>query len=141
MARSSAGATEQEAMSYFAILDWPSLGVFTLQLLVMTLLVLCLCGHFPIAGQQPKFKALPGRLLLAASALSCAGSIVVAVAFARRQLPIPVAVIAAGIALLSAPLLLQRLPDRFVDGRRGLAILGGVTGAMAYVIGRAGFGP
>lgn len=121
-------------MSYFAILNWPGLGVFTLQVLVVALLVLCLCGHFPIAEQHSKFTALSGRLLLAASALSCAGSIVLAVAFANRRLPIPVAVIAAGLALLTAPLMLQRLPDWFVDGRRGLAVLATIGATLACLM-------
>ncbi len=123
-------------MTYLAGIQWPSLIAFTVQVLVIALLLLCLSGHFPFAHQQPKLKELPGRLLLAACVLIVAVSIAQLIGLVNRQLPIPVAIIAGGLALLSAPLVLQRLPERFVDGRRGLAALAGLAAAMAYLITR-----
>ena len=52
--------------------------------------------------------------------LVCVAAAVYAVAFASRTLTWYVAVIGGGGALLVAPLLLQPLPDTFVNGRRGL---------------------
>ena len=110
-------------MTDLAGIHGPSLAVFAIQVLVIALLLLCLSGHFPFAHQQPKLRELPGRLLLAASVLIGAIAVAQVIGFANRRLPIPVAIIAGGLALLSAPLLLQRLPASFVDGRRGLGVL------------------
>ena len=120
-------------MSHLVSIDWPGLGVFSLEVFVVALLVLCLCGHFPATQRQPEFNAPFGRLLLAASVVSRAASGICAVVFALRRLPISWAVIAAGLTLLAAPLFLQRLSDRFVDGRLGLVVLGTLAAMLAYV--------
>ena len=123
-------------MSYLTFIDWLGLGAFALEVLLAVLLFLCLCGHFPLAQQQPEFNLPAGRLLLAVSVLTCAAAVLLAIGFALRRLPVPSAVIAAGLALLAAPLVLQRLPARFVDGRGGLAVLTALVAALGYVIAR-----
>ncbi len=128
-------------MPSLAATDWLGLGVLALQVLVVELLVLCLSGHFPLAVQQPEFKSPAGRLLLTASVLVCALSVVLAVGFALRRLPVPSAIIAAGVALLTAPLILKQFPDRFVDGRQGLVVLGGLAAALGLVLARGFVGP
>ncbi len=121
-------------MTYLAGIPWLSIAAFTLQVLVIALLFLCLAGHFPFAHQQPKLKELPGRVLLAASVLVGAIAVAQVIGLANRRLPIPVAIIAGGLALLAAPLVLQRLPASFVDGRRGLATLATLAAGLAYLI-------
>ena len=123
-------------VTYLAGISWISAAAFSLQVLVITLLFLCLSGHFPFAHQQPKLKELPGRLLMAASVLLGAISVAQVIGFANRQLPIPVAIICAGLALLVAPLVLQRLPESFVEGRRGLAALAALAATMVYLMTR-----
>ncbi len=55
---------------------------------------------------------------MVATGLACAA----ALALAWRALPWYATVIGGGAALLFAPLLLQPLPDSFVNGRRGLLV-------------------
>ena len=64
------------------------------------------------------------------SAVAAAG---VAARFAWMRLPWPATVIGSVLALLFAPLVLQSLPDRFVDGRRALIVFAGAACALAAI--------
>ena len=54
------------------------------------------------------------------------------IGFAAERLPAPAAIIGGGAVLLAAPLVLQRLPDSFINGRRGLIVLGAIAGLLAF---------
>ena len=51
-------------------------------------------------------------------------------------MPLPAAVIGGGAMVLIAPMLLQPLPDSFVNGRRGLVTFTGVAIALGLMAGK-----
>jgi len=74
-------------------------------------------GHFPREHRAPVMSSGFGPVLLYGSiaiAIICLGAGIVA---ALRLIPWYAAIIGGGLSLLSAPLVLQCFPDRFVDGR------------------------
>lgn len=109
----------------------PSLIVFAALLLAAALLALSASGHFPRragAGDDP------GTPALAVSLVAGAAATIVGLIAAWRHLPWPPAVIAGGLAVLVAPLVLQQFSDRFVDGRGALAAFGGGTVVLAAIL-------
>ena len=109
----------------------PSLIAFAALLLVAALLVLSASGHFPRRGDQ---SGDPGTPALWLSMLAGLGATAAGLAIAWRHLPWPPAVIAGGLAILAAPLVLQQLPDRFVDGRGALVGFGAGAVALALIL-------
>jgi hypothetical protein len=107
------------------------LVVFAALLLAAALLALSASGHFPRrAGAANE----PGTLLLSVSMLAGAAATAAGLIAAWRHLPWPSAVIAGGLAILAAPLVLQQFPDRFVDGRGSLAAFGGGAVVLAAIL-------
>ncbi len=103
-----------------ALPSFPHLAVFMALVLVLSLYGLTVSGHFPKEHRSDALKTAAGRLVLWGTLVLCAGLAIVSLAFAWQYLPLPSAIIGGGAMLLFAPLLLQPLPDTFVDGRRGL---------------------
>ena len=100
--------------------QWISLGCFMAGVLAVALYGLTTSGHFPGEARSERLKGGSGALVLwgtlAITALAAASMLLLA----WRVLPWHLAVIGGGAMLLFAPLLLQPLPDSFVNGRRGL---------------------
>jgi hypothetical protein len=88
--------------------------------LVLSLYGLTVSGHFPEEHRAQSLRTAGGRLLLWGTLVLSAVLAVSALAFAWARLPLPAAVIGGGAMVLIAPMLLQPLPDSFVNGRRGL---------------------
>ena len=109
----------------------PSLIAFAALLLAAALLALSASGHFPRGKDQNRD---PGALALYVSILAGTAATVIGFVAAWRHLPWPPAVIAGGLAVLSAPLVLQQFSDRFVDGRGALATFGGGTVVLAAIL-------
>ena len=112
----------------------PTLSALALHVALVTVLVLfglTAAGHFPAERRSSALHSAAGAVILWGTMLVAALSAAAAVSFAAQAFPWSQAVIAAGLGLLVAPLLLQRLPDRFVDGRRGLLALSGLAAALA----------
>lgn len=109
----------------------PSLIVFAALLLAAALLALSASGHFPRRGDAP---GDPGAVALSVSMLAGAAATAAGLLIAWRHLPWPPAVIAGGLAILAAPLVLQQLPDRFVDGRGSLIAFGGGAALLAAIL-------
>ena len=103
-----------------ALPSFPHLAVFMALVLVLSLYGLTVSGHFPKEHRSDALKTAAGRLVLWGTLVLCAGLAIVSLAFAWQYLPLPSAIIGGGAMVLFAPLLLQPLPDTFVDGRRGL---------------------
>jgi hypothetical protein len=97
---------------------------FMAGVLAVALYGLTASGHFPAETRAEKFKRGSGALVLwaslAATGLAAAGMLTMACWI----LPWHLALLGAGGMLLFAPLLLQAMPDSFLDGRRGLVVLG-----------------
>jgi hypothetical protein len=110
------------------------LVLFVALLLMLSLLALTASGHVPAEHRAPALASGSGTVILYGSmaiALLCllAGFIV-----AWRLIPWYAAVIGGGIAILMAPLVLQQFSDRFVDGRRSLAIFAGASMVLALLL-------
>jgi hypothetical protein len=108
---------------------WPALAVFIGLVLSVSLYGLTVSGHFPSEHRGETLRSATGAAVLWTTMLICAAAAAYAAAFASRTLPWYAAIIGGGGALLVAPLLLQPLPDAFVNGRRGL-----VTFALAAAV-------
>ena len=109
----------------------PSLLAFAALLFAVALLALSVSGHFP---RRAASSAGPGALILWTSMLAGLAAAAVGVATAWRHLPWAPAIIAGGLAILAAPLVLQQFPDRFVDGRGALAAFGGAAIVVALIL-------
>jgi hypothetical protein len=101
-------------------IDWLSLGLFMGSVLLVALYGLTASGHFPAEFRPPKLQRGPGRVVLWTSMLATGLAGLAALVRAWSLLPWYAVLIGGGAMLLFAPLLLQPLPDSFVDGRRGL---------------------
>jgi len=109
----------------------PSLLALAALLLAAALLTLAASGHFP---RRAAAQDGPGTLTLWTSILAGFAATAIGLAAAWQHLPWPPAVIAGGLAILAAPLVLQRFPDSFVDGRGALAAFGGSAVVLALIL-------
>jgi hypothetical protein len=118
-----------------ALPSFPHLTVFMALVLVLSLYGLTVSGHFPEEHRSDALKTAGGRLVLWGTLVLCAALAIVALAFAWQYLPLPSAIIGGGAMVLFAPLLLQPLPDAFVDGRRGLLTFSFIGVGLALAAG------
>ena len=102
--------------------NWVALGLLMGTVLLVALYGLAASGHFPAEFRPEKLQRGWGALVLWGTIIATGLAAVVALVLAWRALPWYATVIGAGAALLFAPLLLQPLPDSFVNGRRGLLV-------------------
>jgi hypothetical protein len=118
-------------------MNWLALGLLMGSVLLVALYGLAASGHFPAEFRPATLQRGWGVLVLwgtmVATGLACAALLVLA----WRTLPWYATVIGGGAALLFAPLLLQPLPDSFVNGRRGLLVLATGAVVLAYLMWRA----
>jgi hypothetical protein len=99
---------------------WIWFGYFVAGVLMVALYGLTASGHFPAAGRSERLRGALGTLVLWGTLLATALAAAAMLIKSWWVLPWYITVIGGGAALLFAPLLLQPLPDRFVDGRRAL---------------------
>ena len=111
----------------------PELSLFMALVLVLSLYWLTASGHFPEEHRAASLKTAGGQALLWGTMLIAALLTLAALGFAWVRLPISAAVIGGGLMVIVAPLLLQPLPDSFVDGRRGLVIFIALGTALALL--------
>ena len=111
----------------------PELSLFMALVLVLSLYWLTASGHFPEEHRAASLKTAGGQALLWGTMLIAALLTLAALGFAWVRLPISAAVIGGGLMVLVAPLLLQPLPDSFVDGRRGLVLFVALGTALALL--------
>ena len=111
----------------------PELAVFMALVLVLTLYGLTASGHFPAEHRAPAFTTPAGSLLLWSTLALCAVLTAVALHFAWQHVPLYAAAIGGGAMLLLAPLLLQPMPDSFVNGRRGLLVFAGLALGLVLI--------
>ena len=113
--------------------SWGSPALFFALVLALTLYGLTAAQQFPVEKRAKVLRSGAGAAILWGTMLAALFAVLLAVVFAARALPWPQAVISAGCALLVAPLLLQRLADSFVDGRRGLLAFAGLALVLVNV--------
>lgn len=110
----------------------PPLVLFTALILVLSLHGLAASGHFPREYRTAALASGHGTVVLYGSMMLAGLSLLAGLAAAWRVIPWYAAVIGAGGAILIAPLILQKFPDRFVDGRA--ALLGFAATAVLLAI-------
>jgi len=106
------------------------LALFMALMLATSLQGLAVSGHFPSRPDTP----LRGRIVLSAAIIVVIVCLVAGIVAASWLVPWYAAVIGGGLSLLTAPLILQWFPDRFVDGRSAVAVLTGISAALAVVL-------
>jgi hypothetical protein len=107
---------------------------FMLMLLSASLCGLAASGHFPAEHRAPALRTGSGRVILFGSLALCALCLLDGLALIWRAVPWYAAVIGGGAMLLVAPLLLQPLPDSFVNGRGALLTFSGLSLLMSAVL-------
>lgn len=113
--------------------SWPELALFMGLVLAAASQVIVISGHFPGGDRAESFRTPVGTAIIWGAVAVTAVTVVAALAFAYRAVPWYAAVIGGGLMILVAPLLLQPLPDRFVDGRPALLLLPAIALALAAV--------
>ena len=111
----------------------PELAVFMALVLALSLYGLTVSAHFPAEHRAKSLTTPLGMVLLWSTLSLCAVLTVLAAGFAWRHVPLYAAAIGGGAMLLIAPLLLQPLPDSFVNGRRGLVFFSGLALALVLI--------
>lgn len=108
----------------------PPLALFTGLMLALSLQALTASGHFPREHRSPALASGFGAALLYGAIVLAALCLIAGMAAAWRLIPWYAAVIGGGLAILLAPLVLQKFSDRFVDGRAALFTFGGIALAL-----------
>ena len=103
------------------------IALFMALVLVLSLYGLAVAGHFPVEHRAANLCTTGGAAILWGTIALAAVLSVATLFIAWQRLPMYAAIIGGGIALLAAPLLLQSLPDSFVNGRRGLLSFAGLA--------------
>ena len=109
------------------------LAVFMGLVLALSLYGLTVSGHFPAEFRDASLRTASGSALLWSTIAVSAALTVLAAVFAWMRVPLYAAVIGGGGMVLIAPLLLQPLPDSFVNGRAGLLTFCGLALGLALV--------
>jgi hypothetical protein len=109
-----------------------ALVLFVALLLSATLTALAASGHFPPEHRAASLRCGVGRAILFGACAVSALSLAVGVVVAWLVMPWPAAVIGAGAAVLTAPLLLRPLPDAFVNGRAALVAFASASALLAF---------
>jgi hypothetical protein len=128
-------AGQARARQFVLDIDWVALGLLMGSVLLAALYGLAASGHFPAEFRPQTLQRGWGALVLWGTMIATGIAGAVALVLAWRALPWYATVIGGGAALLFAPLLLQPLPDSFVNGRRGLLVLSAgavVLGALMW---------
>ncbi len=112
-------------------IHWSWLVLFMAGVLAVALYGLTVSGHFPAEARDRKFGGGSGAVVLWATLPATAVAAVCMILRAWSVLPWYISLLGAGAMLLFAPLLLQPLPDSFVNGRRGLLVFSAVAVALA----------
>lgn len=117
--------------------DWRSLVLLTATVLMAALYGLSASGHFPAEFRAPRLQRGWGFVALWGSMLVAGLAAAMALIAGWRTLPWYAIVIGVGAALLFAPMALQPMPDRFVNGRRGLIVFAAGAMLLAALMWRA----
>ena len=110
-----------------------SAALFAAVMLSATLFALSAAGHFPSRDRLEPLRTGLGPLILWGTMLASGAAVLAAVMAAWRTAPWPYVVVAGSLAILFAPLVLQRFPDRFVDSRRALLAFATVSAGLAAI--------
>ena len=110
------------------------LVLFTLLILMLSLHGLSASGHFPRERRAAALNSPLGAVILHGTILIALTSLIAGLWAAWRLIPWYAAVIAGGLAILAAPLVLQQFSDSFVDDRGSLLSFAGASVAFAIML-------
>lgn len=110
------------------------LAIFMALLLALSLHGLAASGHFPREHRAPTLESGIGPLILYGSIAIAIFCLLAGLATVWRLVPWYAAVIGGGLAILVTPLVLQQLPDQFVDGRASLLSFVGAGAVLALLL-------
>jgi len=110
------------------------LVLFTLLMLVASLHGLSASGHFPREHRMLALRSLFGVVILYGTLLIALTALIAGLWAAWRLIPWYAAVIAGGLAILAAPLVLQEFSDSFVDDHRSLLSFAGASVVLAMML-------
>src|SRR5690242_7724955 len=110
------------------------LVVFTLLIFVLSLHGLSASGHFPREHRAAVLRSPLGVVILYGSILVALTALIAGLWAAWRLIPWYAAVIAGGLAILAAPLVLQEFSDSFVDDHRPLLSFAGASVALTIIL-------
>jgi len=110
------------------------LVLFTLLMLVLSLHGLSASGHFPREHRAGTLRSLLGVVILHGTILIALTALIAGLWAAWRLIPWYAAVIAGGLAILAAPLVLQEFSDSFVDDHRSLLSFAGASVVLAMML-------
>ena len=113
---------------------WIPLTLFTTLLLFVSLHALAASGQFPREHRAPALMSGGGAIVLYGTIAVALISLLAALFAAWRLIPWYAAVIGGGLAILAAPLVLQKFTDRFVDGRTSLVSFAGAGALLAFIL-------
>ena len=113
---------------------WIPLALFTTLLLFVSLHALAASGQFPREHRAPALMSGGGAIVLYGTIAVALISLLAALFAAWRLIPWYAAVIGGGLAILAAPLVLQKFTDRFVDGRTSLVSFAGAGALLAFLL-------
>lgn len=119
-------------MGALAALNPYSVGMFAAAALIASIGAVLLSGFFPRAARPVSTQGLVGAALVWSGVGLSAALAALALMLAIRELPWAVAVVAAGLAFLSAPFVVQPVPSTLRDSKVGLGLfLAIAAGALA----------
>jgi hypothetical protein len=113
---------------------WIPLALFTTLLLFVSLHALAASGQFPREHRAPTLMSGGGAIVLYGTIAVALISLLAALFAAWRLIPWYAAVIGGGLAILAAPLVLQQLTDRFVDGCTSLVSFAAAGALLALLL-------
>jgi hypothetical protein len=111
------------------------LAAFAATILSASLFGLTAAGHFPSRNRLAHMRTPFAVAVLWGTILVSAVATVVAIIAAGRSLPWAYAVVAGSLAILFAPLVLQKFSDSFVDGPIGLLAFASMAVVLAAITG------
>jgi hypothetical protein len=110
------------------------LVLFAAIVLLVSLHALAASGQFPREHRAPSLASGIGAAILFGTIAAALASLLAALLAAWSLIPWYAAIIAGGLAILAAPLVLQQFPDRFVDGRASLLNFAGASALLALLL-------
>ena len=113
-----------------------SIALFAALMLLVSLQLLAASGHFPASARTTQMQTPPAVAVLWLSVALTVAALIAGGMAAWHVAPWQGLVIGGGLAVLTAPLLLQPCPDWFVDGRAALATFsaGAILCAVLLVV-------
>jgi hypothetical protein len=116
------------------LVPWLELIMFMMGVLMLSLYGLTVSGHFPSEFRADDLTRGAGAVIMWGTMLIAGAASVATLLFAWATLPWYAILLGGGMTLLLTPLLLQLLPDSFVNGRTGLLTFAGAAALAAVTM-------